>query len=317
MITSTNSLSLNSSNIQTSTSSLTSSTSHNATLTTTSTNEIQKSDDRLSLGSSSYILDDNLRVRTNSVEIAFSEASKGAALAQVTNMSLDHQSKLLSNVSDRLNYILKNETTNDSQESIRKDINTLLTQFDAIAADSNYQELYSLQKSTTNTDTSTSHSFRISEFPPIVLSTESIQSNTEGLGLSDLKNLAQDGLTVSVANDQSKVVISALEVIEQFQSDYITLLNSLKTSTNSLSDLHKSFEKSNENTKEINFQFESLTFDRNAILKEMGAFSQTQANALQSNVLNLLSFNSNSLNTSNNNFTSTNSFISDKEKTIK
>jgi len=317
MITSSNSSSLNSSNIQTSTSSLTSSTSHNATLTTTSTNEIQKSDDRLSLGSSSYILDDNLRVRTNSVEIAFSEASKGAALAQVTNMSLDHQSKLLSNVSDRLNYILKNETTNDSQESIRKDINTLLTQFDAIAADSNYQELYSLQKSTTNTDTSTSHSFRISEFPPIVLSTESMQSNTEGLGLSDLKNLAQDGLTGSVANDQSKVVISALEVIEQFQSDYITLLNSLKTSTNSLSDLHKSFEKSNENTKEINFQFESLTFDRNAILKEMGAFSQTQANALQSNVLNLLSFNSNSLNTSNNNFTSTNSFISDKEKTIK
>jgi len=321
MITSSNSLSLHSSNIQTSTSNLTSSTSNNTTLTTTSTNEIQKSDESLSLSSLSYILDDNLRVRTNSVEIAFSEASKGAALAQVTNMALDQQSKILSNVSDRLNYILNNETTDEIQEVIRKDISTLLNQFDAIASDSNYQELYSLQKSTSNTDTSTSHSFRISEFPPIVLSSESIQSNTEGLGLSDLKNLAQDGLTGSVANDQSKIVISALEVIEQFQSDYKTLLNSLKTSTNSLSDLHKSFEKSNENTKEINFKAESLVFDRNAILKEMGAFSQAQANALQSNVLNLLSFDSNSINsfntsnTSNNNFTSTNSFTSDKEDT--
>lgn len=315
MITSSNSLSLNSSNIQTSTSSLTSSTSNNATLTTTSTNEIQKSDDELSLNSTSYILDDNLRVRTNSVEIAFNEASKGAALAQITNTALDKQSDLLSNVSDKLNYILKNETTDATQEVIRQDISTLLTQFDAIAADSNYQELYSLQKSTSNTDISDSHSFRISEFPPIVLSTESIQSNTEGLGLSDLKNLAQDGLTVSVSSDQSIVVTNALEVIEQFQSDYQTLLNSLKTSTNSLSDLHKSFERSNENTKEINFQSESLIFDRNKIIKEMGAFSQIQANALQSNVLNLLTDSSsiNSFNTSN---ITTSDFTNNKEESI-
>jgi len=316
MITSSNSSNLNLSNIQTSTSTLTSFTSTNTTVTTTSTNEIQKNDDSLSLSSLSYILDDNLRVRTNSVEIAFSEASKGAALSQVTNKALDHQSELLSNVSDRLNYILKNETTDASQEIIRKDIITLLDQFDAIAADSNYQELYSLQESTSNTDTSTSHSFRISEFPPIVLSTESIQSNTDGLGLSDLKNLAQDGLTGSVASDQSVIVTSALEVIEQFQSDYKTLLNSLKTSTNSLSDLHKSFEKSNENTKEINFKAESLAFDRNKILKEMGAFSQAQANALQSNVLDLLSFDSNSINSFNSSNTSNNNFTSDKEETL-
>ena len=321
MITSSNSLSLHSSNINTSTSNVISSTLN----TTTSTNEIQESAESISLSSLSYILDDSLKVRTNSVEIAFSEATKGAALSEVTNMALDQQSKLLSNVSDKLQYILKNETTNAEQESIRKDIITLLDQFDAIAADSNYQELYSLQNSDSDTNTSTSHSFRISEFPPIVLSTESIQSNTEGLGLSDLKNLVQDGLTISVANDQSKIVTNALETIEDFQSDYNMLLNNFKTSTNSLSDLHKSFERSNENTKEINFQLESLTFDRNSILKAMGYFSQTQANALQSNVLNLLTFDNNSINTFNtpntstNNFTSTNSFntlTSDKEQII-
>jgi flagellin len=321
MIASSNSLSLHSSNIPTSTSNLSSSTTSTdaSSSTTISTNEIQKKSDSLSLSSSSYILDDSLRVRTNSVEIAYSEASKGAALSEVTNKALDYQSKLLSNVSDKLQYILKNETTDVTQEIIRKDIHTLLDQFDEIAADSNYQELYSLQESNSNTDTSTSHSFRISEFPPIVLSTESIQSNTEGLGLSDLKNLVEDGLKVSVANDQSKVVISALESIEQFQSDYQTLLKSLKTSTNSLSDLHKSFEKSNENTKEINFQAESLVFDRNKILKEMGAFSQAQANALQSNVLDLLSFDSNSLNsfnTLNTSDTIKNTFTSNKEENI-
>ena len=150
---------------------------------------------------------------------------------------------------------------NEANESIRKDIVTLLDTFDEIASQSNYKELYSLQKSHNNTEISISHSFRISEFPPIVLSTESMQSNTEGLGLSDLKNLAQNGLTTSVANDQSKIVTNSLEIIEGFQSEYKKLLNSLKTSTNSLSDLHKSFEKINENTKEKNLQFESLLFE--------------------------------------------------------
>lgn len=311
MITSTSNLSLHSSNIETSTSNVTSATLN----TTTSTNEIQKSADSLSLRSLSYILDDNLRVRTNSVEIAYSEASKGAALSEITNKALDYQSKLLSNVSDKLKYIIENETTDESQEVIRKDISTLLDQFDDIAADSNYQELYSLQESNSNTDTSTSHSFRISEVPPVVLSTESIQSNTEGLGLSDLKNLLEDGLTVSVANDQSEIVTTALETIEEFQSDYETLLNSFKTSTNSLSDLHKSFERSNENTKEINFQFESLTFDRNKILKEMGNFYKIQANAIQSNILNLLTSDSNSKNSVNTTNTF-NTLTSDKEETI-
>lgn len=287
-----NNLGLYSSNIPTSTTDLTSSTSN----TTVSSNEVEESADSISLNNLSYILDDNLRVRTNSVEIAYSEASKGAALSEITNKALGFQSDILSNVSDRLKYILKNGTTDDEQESIRKDIITLLDKFDAIAADSNYQELYSLQQSNNDTNTSDSHSFRISEFPPIVISTESIQSNTEGLGLSDLKNLAQDGLTVSVANDQSEIVTSALEVIEQFQSDYKLLLNSIKSSTNSLSELHKSFERSNENTKEINFQAESLAFDRSEILKEMGQYSIAQANALQSNVLNLLSFSSSFIN---------------------
>ena len=311
MITSSSSnISTTSSNINISTSHITSSTSN----TSTSTNEIQKSDESVSLSSLSYVLDDSLRVRTNSVEIAFSEATKGAALSQITNIALGHQSDLLSNVSDKLEYMLKNETTTEGKDIIREDIISLLDQFDAIASDSNYQELYAMQKSDSDNTTSTSHSFRISEFPPIVLSTESIRSNTEGLGLSDLKNLAQDGLTVTVANDQSTIVTDALEIIEGFQAAYESLLNSFKTSTNSLSELHKSFEQSNENTKEINFQAESLAFDRNKILKEMGAFSQIQANALQSNVLNLLTFDSSSINNFNTSDTNLNTLSTNKEE---
>ena len=314
MIANSSSLSPYTSNIQTSTSHLTSTT---PSTDTSSSNEIQKNNDSLSLNRLSYVLDDNLRVRTNSVEIAYSEASKGAALSEITNNALGHQNNLLTNVSDKLKYILKNETTDATQEIIRKEIITLLDQFDEIAEDSNYKELYSLQESNINTNTSLSYSFRISELPPIVLTTESIQSNTEGLGLSDLKNLAQDGLSNTVANDQSKIVVTALSSIEKFQADYKTLLKSLQTSTNNLSDLYKSFEKSNENTKETNFQVESLAFDRNKILKEMGAFSQAQANALQSNVLSLLSFDSNplnSFNTSKTSNTTNNDFNSNKEE---
>jgi len=249
-----------------------------------------------SLNNLAYIIDEDLKVRTNSVELAFKEASNGAALSQVTNLALVQQNDILTNISDKLKYILKNETSDTSKESIRKDIVKLLDTFDKIAADSNYKELYSLQESNISTNTSHSYSFRLSEVPPVVLSTSSIQSNTSGLGLEDLKNLSQDGLTNPVAYTQSGIVTTAIKQIDQFQSDFKNLLNTFKSSTNSLSQLHKSFEKSNENTIEINFKFESLTFDRNKILKEMGNFSQIQANALQSSVIDLLTFDTNTLN---------------------
>jgi len=249
-----------------------------------------------SLNNLAYIIDEDLKVRTNSVELAFKEASNGAALSQVTNLALVQQNDILTNISDKLKYILKNETSDTSKESIRKDIVKLLDTFDKIAADSNYKELYSLQESNISTNTSHSYSFRLSEVPPVVLSTSSIQSNTSGLGLEDLKNLSQDGLTNPVAYIQSGIVTTAIDKIDQFQSDFKNLLNTFKSSTNSLSQLHKSFEKSNENTIEINFKFESLTFDRNKILKEMGNFSQIQANALQSSVIDLLTFDTNTLN---------------------
>jgi len=249
-----------------------------------------------SLNNLAYIIDEDLKVRTNSVELAFKEASNGAALSQVTNLALVQQNDILTNISDKLKYILKNETSDTSKESIRKDIVKLLDTFDKIAADSNYKELYSLQESNISTNTSHSYSFRLSEVPPVVLSTSSIQSNTSGLGLEDLKNLSQDGLTNPVAYTQSGIVTTAIDKIDQFQSDFKNLLNTFKSSTNSLSQLHKSFEKSNENTIEINFKFESLTFNRNKILKEMGNFSQIQANALQSSVIDLLTFDTNTLN---------------------
>jgi flagellin-like hook-associated protein FlgL len=301
----------NSSNIPQSTNDLISSKS-----TVIQNNEVQEtSTQNPSIQNLAYVIDKDLQVRVSSVQTAFKEASSGAALSQITNVALDQQSQILSSVSDKLKYILTNETSNASNESIRKDIVELLDTFDKIAADSNYNELYTLQESNTSTNISNSHAFRISEVPPITLSTKEIQSNTDGLGLSDLKNLAQDGLTNTVANDQSSIVTDALEKIEQFQTDYKNLLSSFKTSTNSLSELHKSFEKSNENTKELNFKLESLIFDKSKILKEMSSYSAIQANALQSSVLNLLASNvsgvsdfNNINNTSKSSFSFSNSF---------
>ncbi len=246
------------------------------------------------LESLSYTLDENLQTRVDSVKLSFNEATKGATLSQITNVALEQQNDILTTISDKLKYMISNSTTDEGKESIRVDVTSLLDTFDTIASDSNYQKLYTLQQSDTSTNTSTSYSFRTSEVPPVVLSTESIQSNTEGLGLSDLKNLTKDGLTNSIAYTQSDIITSAIETIEQFQEDYKQLLSSFKSSTSNLSNLHNTFKESNENTIEINFKFESISFDRNSILKEMGSYSLSQANALQSNVLNLLSYGSNS-----------------------
>ena len=53
------------------------------------------------------------------------------------------------------------------------------------------------------------------------------------------------------------------------------------------------------------YNLKVYSLNRNKILEEMGAFSKIQANALQSNVLNLLTFDNSSGNIYNNSFSST------------
>jgi flagellin len=237
---------------------------------------------------STYSISNILKNRTNAVSTAFKIASSGAAYSQITNLALFQQNEMLTSIKNKLEDSKLGKISDKGRDAIRKDIANILKKFDNIASDTHYHQKYTLQKSDTDISTSEIVSFQISEFPPITLSSISIQSNSTGLGLDTLKNLTQNSLTYQVANTQSGIVDTAIQKIDDFQSQYTNLLSTLKQSVSSLNNQHFNL-KSDANilSKEYDYK-KTKAFDKAKILSEIGKFTSAQANTNQTSVIDLL-----------------------------
>lgn len=239
---------------------------------------------------SSYSISDILKERTGDVATAFTIANQGAAYSQITNVALEQQNNILDTIKKQLEDTKSGTITDEGREAIRQNITSLLEKFNNIAADTEYNKKYTLQNSSTDTSSSEIYTFQVSEFPPITISTIELQSNTQGLGLDTLKDLSQGELTYQVANTQSGVVNTAIDTIEDFQSQYISLLSSLKSNISSLNKQHFDFKTQASNLSESYDYKESQVFDKTKIINEMSSYSTIQANANQSSIIDLLSF---------------------------
>jgi flagellin len=241
--------------------------------------------------SSAFSIADSLRRQASTLPTTFTNASNGVAFTQVTNLALSKQDEILDIIKNKLLYVKKDTTTNGEKEVIREDIVALLNKFDNIASDSNYQKLYYLQESNSSMNASLVYDFQISEIPSITLSTDSIQSNTQGLGLTTLKGLSANELTNIVASTQSGIVDDAITSIEEFQATYDILQNQFKFMVDSL-DLSYSNLKTYENElRNIDYANESATFDKSKILSQFGSLATSQANTNQNRVSSLLTSN--------------------------
>ena len=243
------------------------------------------------VSSAFYIDINNLKERINSVTNAFDVANQGVAFSQYTNLALYHQNEMLTDVKSKLLHAKESSTTDTGRELIREEVVDTLNKFDSLASDANYKELYVLQNSDTNNSASLVYSFQVSEFPEITISSESIRSNSEGLGLTDLKNLGVNELTTDVANTQSGVVSSAITAINEFQDQYKVLQSQIQSSVSALNNYQQMLKKE-ENSLKIDFAKESSSFEKTKISTITGSLTASQANAMSSTVLNLLSISS-------------------------
>ena len=229
-----------------------------------------------------------LQSRYSTLTNASKIASEGVSYSQFTNAALTEQNKILDEIKDQLLSVESGGISVDGIESIRRDIVEKLTTFDKIASDGEYNSLFYLQKSNSDTSTSEIQDYMISEFPKITLSTESIQSNSEGLGLTALKNISEGELTSTRADTEGTAVEDAIDMIEQFQSKYNQLQNNFKNSVNNLNDTSSKLTTPIDYDITINYGNESLTFDKNSILQQFGKITTAQANASAPTVMELL-----------------------------
>ncbi len=237
---------------------------------------------------SAFSLADSLKRQASAVSTAFSNANGAVAFTQVINVALSKQDEILDNVKSKLLYVKKDTTTDIEREIIREDVVSLLNKFDEIASDSNYNKQYYLQKSNDDNSTSLIFSFQISEIPSVTLSTDSIQSNTQGLGLTTLKNLSTDELTDTAATTQSGIVDTAITSIESFQDKYKQLQGQFKLAVSSLDSLHSNLKTFENDIRTYDYAKDSASFDKSSILSKFGSLATSQANATSSVVSSLL-----------------------------
>ena len=167
---------------------------------------IQSSLEKLSSGlrinkasddASGLAIADKLRTQVTSINQGIANGSSAVSLLQIADKSMDEQSKILDTVKAKLVQANTATTSSAGRESIRKDIEKLLTQLDNIASQTNYNGT-KLLEGATSADASNALDFQVGENSSDTITMSAIQANTDGLGLSTLKGLAADGLTTTI-----------------------------------------------------------------------------------------------------------------------
>jgi len=126
---------------------------------------------------------DKLRTQASSLNQSISNANSASALIQIADKAMAEQSNILDIVKQKLIQAGTDTTSSDGRESIRKDINKLLNQFDSIASQTNYNGITLLQKSKDDTAAQDIISFQIGENASFDIDLKSFKaSNTDHLG---------------------------------------------------------------------------------------------------------------------------------------
>lgn len=158
-------------------------------------NNIKSSLEKLSSGlkinkasddASGLAIADKLRTQATSVNQGISNGNSAVTLLQIADKSMAEQSNILDTVKSKLIQANTDTTSEAGRESIRKDINKLLTQLDNIAQQTNYNGTTLLSSvddaGKLNGQAADSLKFQIGETNNDIISTAEINSTTVSLG---------------------------------------------------------------------------------------------------------------------------------------
>ena len=257
---------------------------------------IQSSLEKLSSGlrinkasddASGLAIADKLRTQVTSINQGIANGSSAVSLLQIADKSMDEQSKILDTVKSKLVQANTATTSSAGRESIRKDIEKLLTQLDNIASQTNYNGT-KLLEGTTSATASDALDFQVGENSSDTITMSAVQANTDGLGLSTLKGLAADGLTTTIAAAQQTIVDSAITSLNAYRGDVGSTQNQVESAIRNLMTQSTNISAAESIIRDVDYAKESSNFNKQNIISQAGAYALSQSNASQQNVLRLL-----------------------------
>ena len=257
---------------------------------------IQSSLEKLSSGlrinkasddASGLAIADKLRTQVTSINQGIANGSSAVSLLQIADKSMDEQSKILDTVKAKLVQANTATTSSAGRESIRKDVEKLLTQLDNIASQTNYNGT-KLLEGATSAAASDALDFQVGENSSDTITMSAVQANTDGLSLSTLKGLAANGLTTTVAAAQQTIVDSAITSLNAYRGDVGSTQNQVESAIRNLMTQSTNISAAESIIRDVDYAKESSNFNKQNIISQAGAYALSQSNASQQNVLRLL-----------------------------
>ena len=231
----------------------------------------------------------SLLTQSNGYSQAIENANSAVAATQIASSATNEQSRILDNVKEKLLQASTATTSQEGRDAILKEIKSQLDQFDKIASGTNYNGQTLLQKSSTDKSASDVQQYQTGINGNKIIENSSVQSNTQGLGLTALVN--QDSTTFS-ATDASNFLSSidkAMTGLSDIRSEFGSTQKQLESSSRNLVSQQTSTLNA-ASLFETNYAKETANFSKQNILSQIGAYGQAQANNInQQSVLRLLS----------------------------
>ncbi len=206
-------------------------------------------------------------------------------LVQVSNKALSSQLDLLDKIKEMLNLSKQESTSSTSKDAIRENVIDLIDKIDSIASSTNYNNIYTLQKSSADNDYSSSTTILLKDTS---ITTQSIKSNSDGLSLDTLKNLTAGELTSEVSVAQLDVIDEAITAIEDNVHGFSLSQTEIEIAVENLTGIEKTTSESKDKILLTDINRENAVLDKFKLLENSSEFAIVQANLTQERILSLL-----------------------------
>ena len=238
---------------------------------------------------SSLAITNNLLSQSSGYSQAIENTNSAIASTQIASSATNEQSNILDNIKEKLLQASTDTTSQDGREALLKDIQSQLDQFNQIASSTNYNGQTLLQNSASDTSASQVQQYQSGINSENLIETSSVQSNTQGLGLTALSSQDATSFSSSDARGFLQSVDNAINGLNDIRSEFGSVQNQLESSSRNLISQEVGT-LSAASISDTDYAKESASFSKQNIMGQIGAFSLAQGNNInQQMVTRLLS----------------------------
>lgn len=230
----------------------------------------------------------NLQVQSSGISQAIDNVNSGLATLQISDGAVAEQSNILDQVKEKLLQASTDTTSQDGREALLNDIKKLLQNFDNIASSTNYNDQTLLQNTAEDQSASQTLQFQAGENAEDIVETGAIQSNTLGVGLTDLLNQDVETFSSEDARGFQEAVDNAISTVNDFRAEIGSTQNQLQSASSNLLTQFTQTSAASSIIQDIDFAKESSNFSKQNILAQIGAYGAAQSNNINQSIVSRL-----------------------------